>query len=156
MVYARRMVKRTATEQKAWEDFDVLLQTYLAATRKVLQKDKFVIPMAVILDADGVPTFQALQPADDQTEADIAAHLEAYRALLQHIPVNTTACMLGYDVRIQQPSYQDAIAVELEHANGTLQKLIIPYRFKGWLRKRLELAPPQPIESEGKHLLRRA
>lgn len=141
--------------EAAWTDFDKLVETYLSATKTILQKDKFVIPMAVILNKDDEPEFIGLQPEDGSKTVEIAEHLVAYRELLRQHPGNTKAALLGYDIRISLPGYTDALALELEHANGALLKMVVPHRFSGLLKKKLELGQAKLAEAEDAHILSR-
>lgn len=138
--------------EEAWADFDILINAYLDVSERILQKDKYLIPMAMVLK-DGEPSFVALAPADDAAnDIDTAEHLKAYRELLSGLPDNKHACILGYDIKIQHENYNDAIAIELEHKNGTHQKMLVPYRFKGILKK-LEMGQSKLLDPEPSHIL---
>ena len=139
--------------EEAWSDFELLLNTYLSATERILQKDKFIIPMATILNVSGEPQFIALQPESEGDYKDAATHLKNYRKLLRQHPENTRACILAYDILIDHDGFNDAIGIELEHANGTHQKMFVPYRFSGALKNKLELGQSKLTEPDREHIL---
>jgi hypothetical protein len=125
-------------------DLDPLVATYLDATFTILQKDKYISPMGMILEISGESRFVGLLPKDEKN-VDMAAHLDAYRQLLKQQMEGNKASLLGYDVKIHDPEYNDAICIELHHKSGAKIKLLVPYKFSG-LRKQLNTGEIQRVE----------
>lgn len=130
---------------KEREMLDGLVNFYLETTAKVLQKDKYLIPIAVRLAKDGKMSFASLAP-EDGGEVDMTMHLRAYRELLRKIGKADMACLLGYDIKLNaNPVYSDAIAMEVETRDKYRLYLCLPYKFAG-LRKRLQFGELQRFE----------
>lgn len=140
--------------EEAWSDFGVLIDAYLDASEQILQKDKYLVPMAMIMRGRE-PVFIALQPENEESYQDTKNHLVAYRQLLQNMPDNAKACILGYDIKVQYEDYRDAIAIELEHTNGTHQKMFVPYKFTGIFKNKLQMGQSKLIDPEPEHILHR-
>jgi hypothetical protein len=117
---------KTTLDEKTQDDFGKLLGVYLGATLKILSKDGFIIPMAVVLDNEG-PVFKAIQPEKDGKNIDMEQHLAAYRTFLSTQCKDAIATLLGYDIRLKSGEYDDGICCELTHRNGTKVKLVQPY-----------------------------
>jgi hypothetical protein len=139
-------------DKEAWSDFEILIDKYLDATEPILQKDKYIIPMATVMKGNK-PSFVALQPENDKTNSDTKTHIKAYRKLLRELSDNRQACILGYDIKIKHEDYNDAIAIELEHANGTHQKMFVPYKFTGLRKNKLRLGQSKLIDPESERIL---
>jgi len=141
--------------EEAWTDFQILINMYLDASEKILQKDKYLVPIAAFLN-DGQPQFQAISMEDTTSGIDTKEHLTRYRKYLSNMPENTQACILGYDIKIQYENYNDAIAIELQHSNGTHQKMFVPYRFSGLFKNKLEMGQSKLVEGSLEPILNSA
>ena len=133
--------------EEAWTDFQILINMYLDASEKILQKNKYLVPLAIFMN-DGQPQFQAVSAEEVTREIDMKEHLVFYRNYLSSMPENTEACILGYDIKIQYENYNDAIAIELQHSNGTHQKMFVPYKFTGLFKNKLEMGQSKLMDEQ--------
>ena len=120
--------------EKAQAIFEPFLMSYLEPTFTILQKDKFLTPMGMILEKPGKPRFVSLV-AENEKDFDMAAHLEAYRKLLKQELGDNKAFLLGYDVKLHDPEHKDAVCVEVHDKSGLQLKVLVPYKFSGFRKK---------------------
>jgi len=125
----------TQLSAKDKEILNKLLDFYQGATNEILQRDKYVIPMLVVMDKEVELSFRGLVPANAQENT--TDQLEAYRGLLKGTVLEHDAYLLGYDVKLKErEDYQDALAIEAETRGGAQIMLYLPYKFLG-IRRRL-------------------
>jgi len=138
------MNTQLSAKDKDKEILNKLLDFYQGATKEILQRDKYVIPMLVVVDKDGELSFQGLVPANAQEH--ITDQLEAYRELLRGTVLEHDAYLLGYDVRLKErEDYQEALAIEAEIRGGAQIMLYLPYKFFG-IRRRLVFGSIERVE----------
>lgn len=132
------------SDQLSDEDKEIiskLLDFYLGATEKLLQRDKYIIPMAVTLSDNGEMSFEGLDPKNNPED-----YPRLYRSLLKQTASKHKACLLGYDVRLKErKDYKDALAIESEVKDGPQVMLYLPYKFVG-IRKKLEFGAIERIK----------
>ena len=122
---------RDLASQSAQDDLDELLNLALGFAQEQLDKHGAFFPYAAAVSADGATRMIAVDLGTERPASNdvIAACVEALKAGKHEL----RAAVVVADVRLPELD-SDAVCVDLEHAEGTALRVLLPYA-KRRLRK---------------------
>lgn len=132
---------RDSASQQSQQDLDELLNVALGFAQSQLQKHGGFFPYAAAVGSDGQPKMlAALSDPQDEHPKSIDV-IDACIRMLASQRATIRAAAVVSDVRLPEVG-GDAIAVDLEHAEGHTIRVLLPYK-KHRFRKGIEYGAMQ-------------
>lgn len=118
---------RDSASQQAQTDFDTLLSSCIGFTKKQIDEQGDFYPYAVVVDLDG--HMQMVETELEDSHPNPASVIDALEGSLRAQRDSFRAVATVANVRLRQED-SDAVRVALEHSEGLIFAVVLPYRPK--------------------------